>query len=147
MTRARPAIKVAHITTIDLSLRLLLLNQLTAIRQAGYDVVAISAPGPHVAHVEAAGIRHIPVHMTRTFSPLADLRSLRELVRILRRERFDIVHTHNPKPGLIGQLAARIAGAPIVVNTLHGFYFHDRMSPSGETSTSRPRRLRPPART
>jgi glycosyltransferase involved in cell wall biosynthesis len=48
----------------------------------------------------------------------------------MRRERFTIVHTHNPKPGLLGQLAARVAGAPIVVNTLHGFYFHDHMHPA-----------------
>jgi glycosyltransferase involved in cell wall biosynthesis len=39
------------------------------------------------------------------------------------------VHTHNPKPGLLGQIAARAAGVPVVVNTLHGFYFHDRMRP------------------
>jgi glycosyltransferase involved in cell wall biosynthesis len=47
----------------------------------------------------------------------------------MRRERFDVVHTHTPKAGLLGQLAARIAGVPIVANTLHGFYFHDDMKP------------------
>jgi glycosyltransferase involved in cell wall biosynthesis len=47
----------------------------------------------------------------------------------LKRERFTVVHTHTPKPGLLGQIAARLAGVPIVINTLHGFYFHDRMSP------------------
>jgi glycosyltransferase involved in cell wall biosynthesis len=122
-------IRVAHITTVDLSLRLLLLNQMQAIQSAGYDVVGISTPGPFVAEIERAGIRHIPVHMTRTFSPRADITSFLELVRVMQREGFDIVHTHNPKPGLLGQLAARIAGVPIVVNTLHGFYFHDGMSP------------------
>ena len=122
-------IKVAHITTIDMSLRLLLLNQLRSIQAAGYEVVGISSPGPHVSAIEAAGIRHIPVPMTRNFTPAADLKSLVLLTRLIRRERFDIVHTHNPKPGLLGQLAARIAGVPIVVNTLHGFYFHDGMSP------------------
>jgi glycosyltransferase involved in cell wall biosynthesis len=120
-------LKVAHITTVDLSLRYLLLNQLRAIRQAGYDVTGISAPGPDVAALTAAGIRHLAVPMTRAFTPGADLRALAQLVRIMRRERFTIVHTHNPKPGLLGQLAARLAGVPVVVNTLHGFYFHDRM--------------------
>ncbi len=121
--------KVAHITTIDLSLRYLLLNQLCSLRQAGYAVTGISTPGPDVPAIEAAGIRHFPVPMTRNFTPLADLVSLWRLYRVMRRERFDIVHTHTPKPGLLGQLAARMAGVPIVVNTLHGFYFHEHMHP------------------
>ena len=121
--------KVAHVTTIDMGLRYLLLNQLRSIQQAGYQVVGISAPGPDVEALAAAGIRHIPVHMTRRFTPGEDLRSLWNLYRVIRRERPTIVHTHNPKPGLLGQLAARMAGVPIVVNTVHGFYFHEHMPP------------------
>jgi len=121
---------VAHITTVDLSLRYLLMNQMRSIQDAGYAVVGISAPGPEVATLEAAGIRHIPVAMTRNFTPHADLLSLWHLYRVMRRERFTIVHTHTPKPGLLGQLAARLARVPVVVNTLHGFYFHDHMHPA-----------------
>ncbi|MCC6457168.1 MAG: glycosyltransferase family 4 protein [Caldilineaceae bacterium] len=124
------SVRVAHITTIDLSLRYLLLNQLRSLQAAGYEVTGISTPGPDVPALNAAGIRHIPVAMTRNFTPSTDLTSLLRLVRVMRRERFTIVHTHNPKPGLLGQLAARMAGVPIVVNTLHGFYFHDRMAPA-----------------
>lgn len=117
-------VKIAHITTIDLSLRYLLFNQLRSIQAAGYAVTGISTPGPDVPVLTTAGIPHISVPMTRTLSPLADLKALAQLVRVLRRERFTVVHTHNPKPGLLGQLAARLAGVPFVVNTLHGFYFH-----------------------
>lgn len=121
--------KVAHITTIALSLRYLLLNQLRSLHQAGHDIYGISSPGPEVPNLEAAGIHHIAVPMTRTLSPFADLRSLWRLYQVIRREQFTIVHTHNPKPGLLGQVAARLAGVPIVVNTLHGFYFHEYMPP------------------
>ena len=124
--QARP--KVAHVTTVDLSLRYLLLNQLRAIRSAGYEVSGISAGGPHVDTIEQAGIRHIEVPMTRRMSPIADLFSLLRLYRIMRRERFTIVHTHTPKPNLLGQLAARAAGVPVVISTVHGYYFHDGMS-------------------
>jgi glycosyltransferase involved in cell wall biosynthesis len=124
------SVRVAHITTIDLSLRYLLLNQLRSLQAAGYEVTGISTPGPDVPALNDAGIRHIPVAMTRNFTPSTDLASLLRLVGVMRRERFTIVHTHNPKPGLLGQLAARMAGVPIVVNTLHGFYFHDRMAPA-----------------
>jgi glycosyltransferase involved in cell wall biosynthesis len=121
--------RVAHVTTVDLSLRYLLLNQLQRIQSEGYEVFGISADGPDVPVLEAAGIRHFAVPMTRRITPIADLRCLWALVRIMRRERFDVVHTHTPKAGLLGQLAARIAGVPIVANTLHGFYFHDDTKP------------------
>ena len=121
--------RVAHVTTVDLSLRYLLLNQLERIRDEGYEVVGISADGPDVSEVEAHGIPHFAVPMTRRFTPLADLRALWALARLMRRERFDVVHTHTPKAGLLGQLAARLSGVPVVVNTLHGFYFHEGTKP------------------
>ncbi len=123
------ALTVAHVTTVDMSLRYLLLNQLRYLQGQGYRVIGVSSPGPDVAAVEAAGIKHIAVPMTRRLSPLKDLAAVQELTRVFRRERVDIVHTHTPKPGLLGQLAARLAGVPVVVNTIHGFYFHDGMKP------------------
>jgi glycosyltransferase involved in cell wall biosynthesis len=120
-------LRVAHITTVDQSLRYLLLNQMRSIAQAGYEVTGISAPGSDVPVIESMGIRHIAVPLTRRLTPLADLRALVQLYRIFRREQFTIVHTHTPKPGLLGQLAARMAGVPVVVNTVHGFYFHEHM--------------------
>jgi glycosyltransferase involved in cell wall biosynthesis len=120
---------VAHVTTVDLSLRYLLLDQLQRIQAEGYEVFGISADGPDVSVLQASGIPHFAVPMTRRFTPVADLRALWSLIRVMRRERFDVVHTHTPKAGLLGQLAARLSGVPVVVNTLHGFYFHDDMKP------------------
>ena len=120
--------KIAHVTTVDASLRALLLNQMRSLCDAGYDVSGISSYGPDVPAIEAAGIRHLAVPISRNLTPLADLASLWRLWAAMRRERFTIVHTHTPKAGLLGQLAARMAGVPIVVNTVHGFYFHEHMS-------------------
>ena len=121
-------LKVAHLATVPITIQVFLLNQLKSLVKAGYEVTSISAPGPEVASIEAAKIRHIPVPMTREMKPLADLISLWHLYRVLRRERFTIVHTHTPKACLYGQLAARLARVPIVVSTVHGFYFHENMS-------------------
>lgn len=119
--RRRPV--VVHVATIDMTLALLLGPQLEAFVAAGYDVVATSAPGPYRERVEATGARFVPLrHATRAMRPVQDLLALVELVRLFRRLRPDIVHTHNPKPGWYGRLAARLARVPHVVNTVHGLY-------------------------
>ncbi|MGH9236139.1 MAG: glycosyltransferase [Acidimicrobiales bacterium] len=117
------AIRVAHLTTVDSSLRYLLYPQLTAVRDRGGDSLGISAAGPYADGLAAEGIRHVPLtSSTRSMNPLADVRAAAELWRILRRERPDVLHTHNPKPGLYGRMVGRLARVPIVVNTCHGLY-------------------------
>jgi glycosyltransferase involved in cell wall biosynthesis/ribosomal protein S18 acetylase RimI-like enzyme len=116
-------VKVAHLTTVDLSLRYLVFPQLTATRDLGIETVGISAPGPWVDGLETDGIRHVALaSSTRGMNPLADLRAAAQLWRVLRAERPDILHTHNPKPGLYGRVLGRLAGVPIVINTVHGLY-------------------------
>jgi glycosyltransferase involved in cell wall biosynthesis len=114
---------VVHVTTVDMSLELLLGPQLEAIAASGYRVVGASAPGPHVDALARRGIQHVPLaHATRAMAPAEDARALVELVGLFRRVRPTIVHTHTPKPGIYGRLAARLARVPIVVNTVHGLY-------------------------
>jgi glycosyltransferase involved in cell wall biosynthesis len=106
-----------------MSLDWLLLPQLQAFAASGYDVVAMSAPDDHVAAISAAGIEHVSIPaLTRAVSPARDWRALRQLQRAFREVAPDIVHTHNPKPGLLGRIAAQRAGVPVVVNTVHGLY-------------------------
>jgi glycosyltransferase involved in cell wall biosynthesis/ribosomal protein S18 acetylase RimI-like enzyme len=115
--------KVAHVTTVDLSLRFLLLPQLCGLRDSGFEVTSISSPGPWVGDLETQGIRHIPWrHATRAWDPGQDALAFAELFGIFRRERFDLVHTHTPKAGVLGRIAARSAGVPCVANTVHGFW-------------------------
>lgn len=117
------SIRVVHLTTTDMSLDWLLGPQLRAFQAAGYEVVGMSAPGPHVAALEAAGIRHVPVPaLTRAPGIAADLRALRQLWALIRSERPDVLHTHNPKPGILGRIVGRVARVPVVVNTQHGLY-------------------------
>jgi glycosyltransferase involved in cell wall biosynthesis len=129
MDKTTAKVKVVHIAAVDLSLRYLLLNQMLALQAEGYEVASVSAAGPHFTAIEAAGVPHIAIPISRNVTPLADLVSLWRLYRLMRREKFAIVHTHTPKAGLLGQLAARLAGVPVVVNTLHGLYLHDNMRP------------------
>jgi glycosyltransferase involved in cell wall biosynthesis len=115
--------RLVHVTTVDMSLVLLLGPQLRAFADAGMEVIGVSAPGPFVSELETWGIRHEPLHhATRSVAVGQDMLALVELWRLFRRLKPDIVHTHNPKPGIYGRFAARTAGVPGVVNTVHGLY-------------------------
>jgi lipopolysaccharide/colanic/teichoic acid biosynthesis glycosyltransferase/glycosyltransferase involved in cell wall biosynthesis len=115
--------KVAHLTTVDSSLRFLLFPQLKAVLDAGEEAIGISAPGPWVEGLEADGIRHLALHSsTRSMSLRRDFQAALELWRVLRAERLDILHTHNPKPGLYGRVLGRLTGVPLVINTVHGLF-------------------------
>jgi len=119
--RERP--RLVHMTTTDMSLDWLLGPQLLAFKAAGYEVIGMSASGAHIANLDAMGIEHIAMaNFTRSNDPLSDIRAFFDLVRELRRLRPDIVHTHNPKPGILGRVAARVTRVPLIVNTQHGLY-------------------------
>ncbi|OGS38847.1 MAG: hypothetical protein A2506_09395 [Elusimicrobia bacterium RIFOXYD12_FULL_66_9] len=67
--------------------------------------------------------------LVREVSPLRDLLAMLEMRRLFSIERPVIVHTHSSKAGILGRLAATLAGVPIIVHTYHGFGFHDRQNP------------------
>jgi glycosyltransferase involved in cell wall biosynthesis len=67
--------------------------------------------------------------LRREINPLIDLRALFVLRTIMRSGNYHIVHTHSSKAGILGRFAARLAGVPLIVHTVHGWSFHDKMSP------------------
>lgn len=116
-------LRVAHLTTVDMSLQLLLATELKVDLEAGFETYGISAPGPYVERLTAIGVRHEPLHaLTRAWRPRADAAAGRELLAVLRRIRPDVLHTHNPKTGVLGRILGRAAGVPVVVNTCHGLW-------------------------
>jgi glycosyltransferase involved in cell wall biosynthesis len=115
--------RVAHLTTVDLSLHALLATELEVDVAAGCETWGISAPGPYVAKVEALGVRHAPVpSFDRSWRPGADARAARELVAVLRTVRPDVLHTHTPKAGVLGRVLGRALRVPVVVDTCHGLW-------------------------
>jgi glycosyltransferase involved in cell wall biosynthesis len=102
---------------------------------ARYAVEIVSGPqtGPEgslIPEVRARGIRlTILPSLVRQVNPLRDAVALVALVRLVRRGRYDIVHTHSSKAGILGRWAARLAGVPIIVHTVHGWGHHDRQHP------------------
>src|SRR5438046_689540 len=115
------AIKLVRLTTIPLSLDMLLTGQLYFMKTKGFDVLALSSNGKEIEAItkrEQCDFRTIK--MTRAITPLQDLVSLYKMVMLFREERPLIVHTHTPKAGLIGMLAAWLCKVPVRMHTVAG---------------------------
>jgi len=104
------------------SISMVLLGDLPArMKTAGADVFVVSSPGERLDRAAAAhGFTAVPVAMRRNLSPLRDVRSIVALVGALRRIRPDLVDTGTPKAGLLGTIAARLAGTPFTIYRLRG---------------------------
>lgn len=90
----------------------------------GFDVVVATRPGRHRDLIEAAGIRLVPMEISRGIeSPLADMSGILRIWRLYRHERPDIVHHVALKPILLGGVAARLAGISRVVAAVAGLGF------------------------
>jgi len=95
-----------------------------------FDVTLVTGPalGPEGSLLERAKrgpFRTIVLpQMRREIHPGRDFLAYRALKALCRRERYDVVHTHSSKAGILGRLAARKAGVPVVVHTIHGLPFH-----------------------
>lgn len=83
------------------------------------DAEALAAPGVRTVFIDS---------LRREISPLHDLLALLEIAKLLLAEKPALLHTHSSKAGILGRLAAALAGVPVVVHTYHGFGFHDRQS-------------------
>jgi glycosyltransferase involved in cell wall biosynthesis len=113
--------KVFRIITAPVSMNIILKGQLSFMNQF-FDVVGVTRKDDkHYSEVsKRERVRMIPIDFTRMISPYKDLKVLIELYFILKREKPEIVHTQTPKAGLIGLLAAKIAGIKIRVHTVGG---------------------------
>jgi glycosyltransferase involved in cell wall biosynthesis len=92
--------------------------------QRRYEVhLAFGAADPDTSSV-APHVRLIPLEsLVRPVAPIRDTRAMWDLYRLIRHERYDIVHTHNSKAGVVGRLVARLAGVPVIVHTAHTISF------------------------
>ena len=112
--------KIVRVTTIADSLKSLLKGQLRFINQY-YEVIGVSSEGDALKDVrDNEGIRTEVVEMKRTITPINDLKAVYRLYKILKKEQPHIVHTHTPKAGVIGMLAAKLAGVKHRFHTVAG---------------------------
>lgn len=120
MAEGERRIRLFHITTVPDSLGFLA-GQAGYMRERGFEVHALSSPGDMLNSFgarERVAIHAVP--MARRISPVDDIAAIRVMRRVMLRIAPDIVHAHTPKGGLLGTLAARLAGVSVRIYHVHG---------------------------
>lgn len=97
------------------------------------DVISGPQTGPEGSLIDEVRRRDIPLtilpDLVREIRPIHDLKALLALGRLARQGRYDIIHTHSSKAGILGRWAGWMARVPIIVHTVHGWGHHDRQHP------------------
>lgn len=116
--------RILEIANVDFSLAHFVWPLMRALAARGHEVVGASAPGALLEGPRAEGFRIVELPLARSPSPGRQLRAYRAIARLLREERFDLVHAHMPISGFLARLAAAEARVPVIAYTCHGFLFN-----------------------
>ena len=127
-------VKVLHISQATGGVQRHVIDVVSRIDKSRFEVAGICPPQDLIKGVSTdkeslleafkrVGVRAYPMVMRREISPISDLAIFWRLYSFLKKEKFDVVHTHSSKAGFLGRIAAKMAGVPVIVYTPNNFAF------------------------
>jgi len=122
-------LRVMELCAVDFTVRNFLAPLVRFLMEKGCVVDVACSRGPHFAELESWGFRMVEIPIARSRNLASHARAFAALVRRLRAHPVDVLHVHTPIAALLGRMAGRFVGVPLILYTAHGFYFHEGMSP------------------
>lgn len=126
-------IKILYIQLLPLlsGVQNMMLRLIDSLDKNKYDIsVACKNGGPLIDELKKRNVSYYEVkNFVHPISIKNDILAFFEIYSIIKQNKFDIVHTHSSKPGLLGRIAAKLAGTTKIIHTVHGFAFHSFQSP------------------
>jgi glycosyltransferase involved in cell wall biosynthesis len=121
--------KILQVTAVDFTVKKFLLPLADDLKKNNYEVhIACDVNEIGIAlQNQGYNIKHIP--FSRNFNVINHTKALFSLISLIKKEKYDIIHSHTPVASLIARMAAVICRVPLNVYTAHGFYFHENMRP------------------
>jgi glycosyltransferase involved in cell wall biosynthesis len=121
-------LKVLQLCAVGFTVEKLLLPLINELNKT-YDVTIVCSQDSASEGLRSKGYTIKNIEIDRKIHPFKNLNTIIKIYKYLKKEKFDVVHVHTPVAGILGRIAAKLAGVPIIVYTAHGFYFHDNMRP------------------
>ncbi len=121
--------KVLLVAGIDHGIYTFLRALIAGMQAEGWQVDCAAGLSGYKEKLEAMGCRVFPLPYGKASSVFTNLSRINRLVKLIRREKYAVINTHNPLAAFTGRIAAAIARAPVVTYTVHGFSFHEDAHP------------------
>lgn len=113
--------RILRIATVSHSLNLLLKGQLKYVSKNGFNIIIASSYDNDIRFIESREqVIHYSLPLNRKLSPILDLIALFKTIKLILKLKPNIVHTHSPKAGIVGMLAAFLCRTPIKIHTVAG---------------------------
>ncbi len=125
------AIKICQICSVEFTLKHFLKNLILEAGKSGWEVHAISNFDNFVKDNKYNKYYKCIVHdvkFKRNLNFINHIINFFKILKIFKKENFDIIHVHTPLISIIARIAAKLSGCKVIVYTVHGFYFHDQMT-------------------
>lgn len=120
--------KILQVCAVDFSVRTLLVPLIEKSVDNHYEVHTVCTDVGGFKELESKGFNMIDINIDRKITLVSNIKSIIKLFKLMRKEKYDIVHVHTPIASILGRVAAKLARVPAVLYTAHGFYFHEEMS-------------------
>ena len=121
--------KVLHIANVDRMIHNIRLELLIALREKGYEVhICATATIPEfIERFEKENFIFHNIDVFRGLNPINVLKCSYQIRKLIKSEKFDIIHSHTPTGGMVGRMGAYLAGYNKIFHTTAGLYFHENM--------------------
>lgn len=120
-------IKILEIANVDFVVEKFLTPLINKLSIEDFDIHIVCSDGKRVKELINKGYIIKTITISRRVFELSNFISLIKIYKLIKKEKYDIVHVHTPIACVLGRIAAKIAGVPLIIYTAHGFYFHDGM--------------------
>lgn len=111
-----------------MTVKYLLWPLIDKLKKEGYEVEIACSRGEESKTLEKKGYVFKFVNIDRKVSLFSNIKSIIEIYKIIKKGKYDIVHVHTPAASVMGRIAAKLSGVPLIIYTAHGFYFHEGIS-------------------
>ncbi len=117
--------RILFLATVDMHIYYFHIPYMGILRDMGYEVEVAAAPVGFKEKIEREGFKVYPIPFSRNPLSVSNLKAFFMILHLMKKRKYIMAHMHTPVASFLGRIAAKIAGIPHIVYTVHGFHFHE----------------------